>query len=84
MRPTYGAVGQEGQTFNGRCGAGYRAADLMAIATSAVSNNPDVLLDVRSVHDRLLAADTADEELRPDHASPGRAWQPIITTIGSG
>jgi hypothetical protein len=78
------AVGQEGQTSSGRCGAAYRGANFLAIATSAVSDNLDVVLDVKNVLDRLLAADTEYDELRPDQAWPGRAGQPFITTNGSG
>ena len=46
--------------------AGYRAADFLTLASSAVRNNLDVWVYIKDVLDRLLAGETDFAALRPD------------------
>ena len=52
--------------FIGSVAAGYRAADLMSLVSSAHRNDLDVFVYVKDVLDRLLAGETSYESLRPD------------------
>jgi hypothetical protein len=52
--------------FIGSVAAGYRAADLMSLVSSAHRNDLDVFVYVKEVLDRLLAGETNYESLRPD------------------
>lgn len=52
--------------FIGSVDAGYRAADLMTLVSSAVRNDLDVFAYFKDVLDRLLAGDTDYNALRPD------------------
>ena len=60
------ALGRKNWMFIGSVDAGYRAADLMSLVSSAARNDLDVFLYVKHVLDRLLAGDTEYEALRPD------------------
>ena len=50
----------------GSVAAGYRAADLMSLVSSAHRNDLDIFVDVKDVLDRLLAGETNYDVLRPD------------------
>jgi hypothetical protein len=50
------ALGRKNWMFIGSVDAGYRAADLMTLVSSAARNDLDVFLYVKDVLDRLLAA----------------------------
>jgi hypothetical protein len=52
--------------FIGSVAAGYRAADLMSLVSSAARNDLDVFLYVKDVLDRLLAGEADYAALRPD------------------
>lgn len=52
--------------FSGSVDAGYRAADLMSLVSSAERNDVDVFPHVKDVLGRLLNGDADDESLRPD------------------
>ena len=52
--------------FIGSVAAGYRAADLMSLVSSAARNDLDVFLYVKDVLDRLLAGETDYDTLRAD------------------
>ena len=52
--------------FIGSVAAGYRAADLMSLVSSAHRNDLDIFVCVKEVHDRLLAGETNYDVLRPD------------------
>ena len=52
--------------FIGSVAAGYRAADLMSLVSSAHRNDLDIFVYVRDVLDRLLAGETNYDVLRPD------------------
>jgi hypothetical protein len=60
------ALGRNNGIFIGSVDAGYRAADLMTVVSSAARHDLDVFLDVKDVLDRLLAGDTNYAGLRPD------------------
>ncbi len=50
----------------GSVAAGYRAADLMSLVSSAHRNDLDIFVYVKDVLDRLLAGETNYDVLRPD------------------
>jgi transposase len=60
------AIGRKNWMFIGSVAAGYRAADLMSLVSSAHRNDLDVFVYVKDVLDRLLAGETNYESLRPD------------------
>lgn len=60
------ALGRKNWMFIGSVAAGYRAADLMSLVSSAARNDLDVFLYVKDVLDRLLAGENNYEALRPD------------------
>jgi transposase len=60
------ALGRKNWMFIGSVDAGYRAADLMTLVSSAARNDLDIFLYVKDVLDRLLAGDTNYDGLRPD------------------
>jgi transposase len=60
------ALGRKNWLFIGSVDAGYRAADLMTLVSSAVRNDLDVFAYVKDVLDRLLAGETDYAALRPD------------------
>jgi transposase len=60
------ALGRKNWMFIGSVDAGYRAADLMTLVSSAARNDLDVFLYVKDVLDRLLAGVTNYDGLRPD------------------
>lgn len=60
------ALGRKNWMFIGSVAAGYRAADLMSLVSSAARNDLDVFLYVKDVLDRLLAGETNYDVLRPD------------------
>ena len=60
------ALGRKNWMFIGSVAAGYRAADLMSLVSSAARNDLDVFLYVKDVLDRLLAGETDYDALRPD------------------
>ena len=52
--------------FIGSVAAGYRAANLMSLISSAARNDLDVFIYVKDVLDRLLAGETNYDTLRSD------------------
>ena len=60
------ALGRKNWMFIGSVDAGYRAADLMSLVSSAHRNDLDVFIYVKDVLDRLLAGETNYDALRPD------------------
>ena len=60
------ALGRKNWMFIGSAAAGYRAADLLSLVSSAARNDVDVFLYVKDVLDRLLAGERKSDELRPD------------------
>jgi len=60
------ALGRKTWLFIGSVDAGYRAADLMTLVSSAARNDLDVFHYVKDTLDRLLAGETNYEALRPD------------------
>jgi transposase len=60
------ALGRKNWMFIGSVKAGYRAADLMSLVSSAARNDLDVFLYVKDVLDRLLEGETNYDVLRPD------------------
>jgi transposase len=60
------ALGRKNWMFIGSVDAGYRAADLMSLVSSAERNDLDVFPYVSDVLRRLLVGDTDYEALRPD------------------
>jgi transposase len=60
------ALGRKNWMFIGSVAAGYRAADLMSLVSSAARNDLDVFLYVNDVLDRLLAGEMDYDSLRPD------------------
>jgi len=60
------ALGRKNWLFIGSVAAGYRAADLMTLVSSAVRNDLDVFAYLKDVLDRLLANDTDYAAMRPD------------------
>jgi transposase len=60
------ALGRKNWLFIGSVDAGYRAADLMTLVSSAARNDLDVFHYVKDILDRLLAGETNYEALRPD------------------
>jgi transposase len=60
------ALGRKNWMFIGSVAAGYRAADLMSLVSSAARNDLDVFLYVKDVLDRLLAGERDYDALRPD------------------
>ena len=60
------ALGRKNWMFIGSVAAGYRAADLMSLVSSAHRNDLDVFVYVKDVLDRLLAGETDYDALRPD------------------
>jgi transposase len=60
------ALGRKNWMFIGSVAAGYRAADLMSLVSSAHRNDLDVFVYVKDVLDRLLAGETNYDTLRPD------------------
>ena len=60
------ALGRKNWMFIGSVAAGYRAADLMMLVSSAARNDLDVFMYVKDVLDRLLAGESNYDVLRPD------------------
>jgi transposase len=60
------ALGRKNWMFIGSVDAGYRAADLMSLVSSAERNDLDVFPYVKDVLGRLVNGDTNYESLRPD------------------
>jgi transposase len=60
------ALGRKNWLFIGSVAAGYRAADLMTLVSSAVRNDLDVFAYLKDVLDRLLAGDTDYAAMQPD------------------
>ena len=60
------ALGRKNWMFIGSVAAGYRAADLMSLVSSAARNDLDVFIYVKDVLDRLLAGEMDYDVLRPD------------------
>jgi transposase len=60
------ALGRKTWMFIGSVAAGYRAADLMSLVSSAHRNDLDIFVYVKDVLDRLLAGETNYDDLRPD------------------
>jgi transposase len=60
------ALGRKNWLFCGSVAAGYRAADLMTLVSSAHRNDVDVWEYVKDVLDQLLAGSTDYDSLRPD------------------
>ncbi len=60
------ALGRKNWMFIGSVAAGYRAADLMTLVSSAARNDLDVFMYVKDVLDRLLAGESNYDVLRPD------------------
>ena len=60
------ALGRKNWMFIGSVAAGYRAADIMSLVSSAHRNDLDVFVYVKDVLDRLLAGETNYDALRPD------------------
>ena len=60
------ALGRKNWMFIGSVDAGYRAADLMSLVSSAHRNDLDVFHYVKDVLDQLLAGETNYDTLRPD------------------
>ena len=60
------AIGRKNWLFIGSLAAGYRAADLMTLVSSAIRNDLDVWVYVKGVLDALLSGSTDYESLRPD------------------
>lgn len=60
------AVGRKNWLFIGSVAAGYRAADLITVCSSAIRNDLDVCEYIKHVLDELLAGNTDYESLRPD------------------
>jgi transposase len=60
------ALGRKNWLFCGSVPAGYRAADLMTLVSSALRNDLDAADYVKDVLDQLLAGCTDYESLRPD------------------
>ena len=60
------ALGRKNWLVIGSVAAGYRAADLMTLVSSAVRNDLDVASYLKDLLDRLLAGDTDFHSMRPD------------------
>ncbi len=60
------ALGRKNWMFIGSVAAGYRAADLMSLVSSAARNDLDVFVYVKDVLDRLLTGESNYDALRPD------------------
>ena len=60
------ALGRKNWLFHGSVAAGYRAADLMTICSSAIRNDLDVPAYVKDLLDQLVAGSTDYDSLRPD------------------
>jgi len=60
------ALGRKNWMFIGSIDAGYRAADLMSLVSSAERNDLDVFPYVKDVLGQLLAGETNYDSLRPD------------------
>jgi hypothetical protein len=60
------AIGRKNWLFIGSVAAGYRAADLMTLVSSAIRNDLDVWAYVKGVLDALLSGSTDYASLRPD------------------
>ena len=60
------ALGRKNWMFIGSVAAGYRAADLMSLVSSAHRNDLDIFVYVKDVLNRLLAGETNYDVLRPD------------------
>jgi transposase len=60
------ALGRKNWMFIGSVAAGYRAADLMTLVSSAARNDLDIFMYVKEVLDRLLAGESNYDVLRPD------------------
>ena len=60
------ALGRKNWLFSGSVPAGYRAADLMTLVSSAHRNELDVWDYIKDVLDQLLAGSNDYESLRPD------------------
>ncbi len=60
------ALGRKNWLFIGSVDAGYRAADLLSLVSSAVRNDLDTWAYVKDVLDQLLQGCTDYESLRPD------------------
>ncbi len=61
------ATGRKNWLFVGSVDAGYRAAELLSLVSSAVRNDLDAWAYVKDVLDQLLRGCTEFESLRPDH-----------------
>lgn len=60
------ALGRKNWLVIGSVEAGYRAADLMTLVSSAVRNDLDVVNYIKDILDRLLTGDTDFHSMRPD------------------
>lgn len=60
------ALGRKNWLFVGSVLAGYRAADLMTLVSSALRNDLDVWDYVKDILDQLISGSTNYESLRPD------------------
>ena len=60
------ALGRKNWLFIGSVAAGYRAADLMTLCSSAIRNDLDVYAYVKDVLDALLSGSTDYASLRPE------------------
>jgi transposase len=60
------ALGRKNWLFIGSVDAGYRAADLMTLCSSAIRNDLDVYAYIKDALDALLAGSTDYAALRPD------------------
>ena len=60
------ALGRKNWLFVGSVAAGYRAADLMTLVSSAIRNDLDVWAYVKDVLDALVSGSTDYASLRPD------------------
>ena len=60
------ALGRKNWMFISSVAAGYRAADLMTLVSSAARNDLDIFMYVKDVLDRLLAGESNYDVLRPD------------------
>jgi|688.fasta_scaffold37706_4 hypothetical protein len=60
------ALGRNNWMLIGSVAAGYRAADLMSLVSSAHRNDLDIFVCGKDVLNRLLAGETLYDALRPD------------------
>ena len=74
------ALGRKNWLVIGSVAAGYGAADLMTLVSSAVRNDLDVVAYLKDILDHLLAGDTDFHSMRPDiwkqlHAEAVRVYR---------